>query len=108
MAQLAIEVNGKPYIVGCEDGHEGRLRELAALIDAQVKQLSRDVGQLGETRLILMGALMLADELSESKARLAAAEAESSSLREERERAESAVASAVESAAQQIEALASD
>ena len=70
MAQLSIDINGRPYTVGCEDGQEAHLRELAKLFDAQVRQVSQDVGQLGETRLFLMGALLLADELSDIKGRL--------------------------------------
>ena len=58
MSQVTIEVNGRPYVVGCEDGQERRLTELAAQLDAQVRQVAMDVGPLGETRLILMGALV--------------------------------------------------
>ena len=75
MAQVTIHINGKPYAIGCEDGQERHLAELAALFDHQVRQVSQDVGQLGETRLFLMGALLLADELAETRARLQAAQA---------------------------------
>jgi len=106
LAQLTIFVNQKPYIVGCEDGQEQRLTELAGVIDSQVKLVSRDVGQVGDTRLILMGALMTADELTEARARLAAAEGSVSQLRAELDRTQSQVAAALEAAAQRIEALA--
>ena len=36
MAQVIVEVHGKPYGVGCEDGQESHVRALAALIDAKV------------------------------------------------------------------------
>ncbi len=108
MAQLTIEVNGKPYVVGCEDGQEGRLTELAGLIDTQVRHVSRDVGQLGDTRLILMGALMIADELSDARVRLAAAEGDMSRVRAELDRTESEVAAALESAALRIEEIAAE
>jgi cell division protein ZapA len=50
MAQVTIQVNGRPYMVGCEDGQEPHLTEhLARLFDRQVRQVSQDVGQLGET-----------------------------------------------------------
>ena len=65
MAQVTIEVNGHPYVVGCEDGQEPHLRELAKLFDVQVRQVSSDVGQLGETRLFLMASLLMADDLYE-------------------------------------------
>ena len=54
MAQVTLSVNGRPYVVGCEDGQEAHLTELAKLFDTQVRQVSQDVGQLGETRLFLM------------------------------------------------------
>ena len=76
MAQLNIEVNGRPYAVGCEDGQEAHLQELGRLFDHQVRQVSQDMGQLGDTRLFLMGALLLADELAETKARMAQVQAD--------------------------------
>jgi len=80
MAQISVEVNGRPYAVGCEDGQEPHLMELAKLFDHQVRQVSQDMGQLGDTRLFLMGALLLADELSDARARLAQSQAEVSRL----------------------------
>ena len=75
MAQLTIQVNGRPYTVGCEDGQEAHLLEIARLFDRQVRQVSQDVGQLGETRLFLMGALLLADEVHDLKVELSQARA---------------------------------
>jgi cell division protein ZapA len=106
MAQLTIEVNGRPYLVGCEDGQEGHLRELAKLFDSQVQQLSDSVGNLGETRLFLMGALMMADELADSRARLAHLQGEASRLRNELQTVETRASNALDAAAQRIEALA--
>ena len=70
MAQISVEVNGRPYAVGCEDGQEPHLMELAKMFDHQVRQVSQDMGQLGDTRLFLMGALLLADELADARSRL--------------------------------------
>ena len=55
MSQVTIEVNGRPYTVGCEDGQEQHLVELAKHFDRHVRQVSQEVGQLGEARLFLMG-----------------------------------------------------
>jgi cell division protein ZapA len=106
MAQLTIEVNGRPYLVGCEDGQESHLRELAKLFDSQVQQLSGTVGQLGETRLFLMGALMMADELADSRARLAHLQGETMRLTAELQTVETRASTALDAAAQRIEALA--
>lgn len=105
MAQVTIEVNGRPYIVGCEDGQENHLVELAGLFDRQVRQVGVSVGQLGETRLFLMGALLLADELADTRARLAMAEAELTRVQSEAIRLETRAANALDAAARRIEAL---
>ncbi|MFI4974423.1 MAG: cell division protein ZapA [Caulobacterales bacterium] len=106
MAQVSIEVNGRPYVVGCEDGQERRLMELAAALDAQVRAVARDVGQLGETRLMLMGGLVMADELAEVRAQLEAVRGELLESQSSASRAELKAIAALESAAQKIEGLA--
>ena len=106
MAQINIEVNGRPYLVGCEDGQEASLRELAALFDANVRQVSGQIGQLGETRLLLMGALLMADELADAKTRLARLQAELNHARQLSEHLEARAAKAVDATAARIEALA--
>ena len=106
MAQVTIHINGKPYAIGCEDGQERHLAELAALFDHQVRQVSQDVGQLGETRLFLMGALLLADELADAKGRLAGLQAEVGRLQADRAKLETKAVSALENAAKKIEKLA--
>jgi cell division protein ZapA len=108
MAQINIEVNGRPYAVGCEDGQEAHLIELARLFDHQVRQVGQDMGQLGDTRLFLMAALLLADELSDARARLAQAQAELSRLQSERARVENRAVQALEAAAKRIEKLATE
>lgn len=107
MAQLAIEINGRPYTVGCEDGQEARLLEIAKLFDNYVRQVGQDVGQLGETRLFLMGALLLADELSDIKLRFAGVQAELASVSADQAQVEQRAVQALESAAAKIEGLAS-
>lgn len=106
MAQINVEVNGRPYAVGCEDGQEPHLQELAKMFDQQVRQISQDMGQLGDTRLFLMGALLLADELFDAKSRLAALQVETSRLQADRARIESRAVGALETAASRIEKLA--
>jgi cell division protein ZapA len=106
MAQINVDVNGRPYAVGCEDGQEAHLVELAKIFDKQVRQISRDMGQLGDTRLFLMGALLLADELYDAKSRLAALQTEVGRLQADRGRIESRAVGALDAAASRIERLA--
>jgi cell division protein ZapA len=106
MAQINVDVNGRPYAVGCEDGQEAHLQELAKLFDRQVRQVSQDMGQLGDARLFLMGALLLADELYDARNRLAAMQMELNRLQADRARLESKAVAALENAAGKIEKLA--
>ncbi|MBV9750159.1 MAG: cell division protein ZapA [Acetobacteraceae bacterium] len=106
MAEVTVLVNGRPYTVGCEDGQEGHLRELAAVLDENVRQVAGAVGPLGETRLFLMGALMMADELSDLRARLAETESELARRQAAKARDEMRAVTAIEAAAKKIEALA--
>lgn len=106
MAQVTLSVNGRPYVVGCEDGQEAHLTELARLFDEQVQQVSKDVGQLGETRLFLMAALLLADELSDLRGRLAGLQADHARLQSEAGTVEGRAVAALEAAARRIEKLA--
>src|SRR3982750_339933 len=106
MAQIQVEVNGRPYAVGCEDGQEPHLMELAKLFDHQVRQVSQDMGQLGDTRLFLMGALLLADELYDIRGRLANLQTEVARLQADRTRVETRAVNALEGAALRIEKLA--
>jgi cell division protein ZapA len=106
MAQINVEVNGRPYAVGCEDGQEQHLQELAKMFDRQVRDVSQDMGQLGDTRLFLMGALLLADELADAKGRLAGLQAEVGRLQADRAKLETKAVAALENAAKKIEKLA--
>lgn len=67
MATVTVEVNGRPYAVGCADGQEDRVRMLAGQFDAHVRDVAAQVGHVGDIRLFLMAALLLADELYEAR-----------------------------------------
>lgn len=67
MATVTVEINGRPYAVGCADGQEDRVRILGKQFDTSVRQVAGDVGHVGDVRLFLMAALMLADELHEAR-----------------------------------------
>ena len=106
MAQLTIEINSRSYVVGCEDGQEQRLLDLAATVDAQVRQVAADVGALGETRLMLMGALVMADDIVELRREVENLRGELTGAQAARGRAELAAVAALDSAAARIEKLA--
>jgi len=106
MAEVTVRVNGRAYPVGCEDGQEQHVLSLAEIFDKHVSQVASDVGQLGDTRLFLLGALLLADELAETRGQLAAASADLAQVNADYLRTESRAVAAIETAAKKIEALA--
>lgn len=67
MGQLTLRVNDKSYTLACRDGEEAQLVALAAYVDDKIHELVAQVGQVGETRLMLMAALLIADEMNEVK-----------------------------------------
>ena len=70
MGQVAVTINGRSYEVACDDGQEDHLVRLASYIDKKMAELVTSVGQIGDTRLLVMSALLLADELSEAYSEL--------------------------------------
>ncbi|TNE62472.1 MAG: cell division protein ZapA [Alphaproteobacteria bacterium] len=66
MAQINVSVNGKNYPLACAAGEEERLRKLAAYVDAKASDLSGKLGHVAESRLLLMAAVLIADELHDA------------------------------------------
>jgi cell division protein ZapA len=67
MAEVTVRVNGYVYTVGCEDGQEAHLQAMAGEVDARIASIKAVGAQSGESRLLLLAALLLADELSDIK-----------------------------------------
>ncbi len=67
MPQISVTINGRAYPVACDEGEEDRIHALAQMIDGKVNNFARQVGQAGEARLLVLAALVLADELAEAK-----------------------------------------
>ena len=74
MAEVSLSINDRQYTVGCDDGQEAHIRTLAAHIDEHVRDLAASIGQVGEPRLLVMASLLVADELADAYARIAALE----------------------------------
>jgi cell division protein ZapA len=113
MAEVSVTINGRVYRMACDPGQEDHLARLGRELDQRISQLRDSFGEIGDTRLAVMAAIMVADELAELKRRLRASDQEIQSLKDARERvaqrnedAEHAVAEVLESVAERIERLA--
>ncbi len=84
MSKVSVMLNGREFTIGCEDGQEAYLKELAQTLDRRVSTIASQVGQIGDLRLLLMAALMLVDEQKDAERRVEALESHVDHLRRER------------------------
>jgi cell division protein ZapA len=112
MPQVSVTINGRQFRMTCEDGEETHLLRLAEDLDQRITRLRARFGEIGDTRLTVMAALTLADELTETKERLARMEPELAKLQEanvasaERAQAtQTAIVAALNAAAERIEGI---
>ncbi|MCF6221464.1 MAG: cell division protein ZapA [Robiginitomaculum sp.] len=108
MAKVNLEINGRKYALGCDDGEEDRLQRLGEKLDARVRTLADQFGQIGDVRLLVMAGITMTDEMEELRENMeGAAESATAELRRE---TEDALASAqkLEASAQKTEVSAAD
>ena len=104
MAQVDITINGRTYQIACDDGQEEHLTQLGEYVDKRVKERVGAVGQVGDSRLLVMVSLMIADELAETYADLKKASANGGSS-VNAEELEAKLAGVIDAAAAKIEAV---
>ena len=83
MAQVNVKIGGRLYRMACADGEEEHLAALAARVDAKIDELRGSFGEIGDTRITVMAALTVVDQLGEAERRIAALEGENDRLRGE-------------------------
>jgi cell division protein ZapA len=88
MAVAIVTIAGRSYRLGCDEGQEKRLEELAASVDGKIAAMRNSVGEIGDQRLIVMAAIEIADEAADARTKIEALEAEVASLREKIEAGE--------------------
>lgn len=66
MPQVKVTVNGREHLIGCGDGEEDRVRELAAYVDKRAAELVEGGARVPDGRLMLMTALVIADDLAQA------------------------------------------
>lgn len=72
MAQITITINSREYAVACDNGQEAYTMSLARMLDEKARMLTAGGGHINENMLLAMVGLLMADELSETKKKLAA------------------------------------
>jgi cell division protein ZapA len=112
MAQVNVTINGRQFRMACEDGQEGHLLELARDLDLRISGLRGKFGEIGDTRLTVMAALTVADELTEAGHRVKRLEEELAALQDARvmtsdrnKAVQASIAAALGAAAERIESI---
>ncbi|HWX71492.1 MAG TPA: cell division protein ZapA [Xanthobacteraceae bacterium] len=110
MSQVNVTINGRQFRMACEDGQEDHVTDLARDLDARIEGLRAKFGEIGDTRLTVMAALTVADELAGMGLRVKRLEQELAALQDARvsaadrsKTAQAAVAAALAAAAERVE-----
>lgn len=112
MAAITATINGRQFRLACEDGEEEHLQALAYSLEQRVNELHGKFGEIGDTRLTVMAALTIADDLAEANKRIRRLEEELTALQDARvlsadraREASAAVVTAFNSAAERLEGI---
>ena len=70
MANVNIKFNGKEFLLSCEDGQEEHLEELALYLNEKFSNLKNSLGNIGESKLLLITSISVLDEYYETKKKL--------------------------------------
>jgi len=62
MANVNIKFNNKDYLLSCDDGQEENLKELASHLDLKYSELKKNLGNIGENKLLLISAIQMTDD----------------------------------------------
>jgi cell division protein ZapA len=110
MSQVSVTINGRQFRMACEDGQEGHLMNLARELENRISELRNKFGEIGDTRLTVMAAITVADELAEAGQRIKRLEEELAALQNaqvaisDRNKAtQAAIAVALSKAAERVE-----
>ncbi|MDC1159615.1 cell division protein ZapA [Candidatus Pelagibacter sp.] len=70
MANVNIKFNGKEFLLSCDDGQEEHLEELLSHINQKFNDLKKDLGNIGENKLLLITSVKIMDEYFETKKKI--------------------------------------
>jgi|SRR5689334_13668045 len=83
MPHVPVRINNRQYELACAEGEEERLLALAADLDDCVLELRRQIAGAPEIKLLVLGALMMADKAREAEGRIQQAEMDATRARSE-------------------------
>ena len=70
MANVNIKFNGKEFLLSCEDGQEEHLEEFGFIFKRKFSNLKKSLGNIGESKLLLITSISVLDEYYETKKKI--------------------------------------
>ena len=70
MANVNIKFNNKDYLLSCDDGQEESLKKLTTFLDSKYLELKKNLGNIGENKLLLITSIQVIDEYFDLKKRV--------------------------------------
>ena len=62
MANVNVKFNNKDYLLSCDDGQEENLKKLASNLDLKYLSLKKNLGNIGESKLLLITSIQMLDD----------------------------------------------
>jgi len=63
MVNVTVKFNNRDYILSCEDGQEQELEKLSLHLNEKFEKLKSDLGNIGESKLLLLSSIQVIDEM---------------------------------------------
>ena len=63
MVNVTVKFNNRDYILSCEDGQEQELEKLSLHLNEKFEKLKNDLGNIGESKLLLISSIQVIDEM---------------------------------------------
>lgn len=102
MGQVTVTINERAYTVACDDGQEDHILQLGRTLDEKAQGITRKIGTVSDGLLLVMTALLVADELTDTKQELERLRADA----EIREKTEIEVVEKLENVSERISTVA--
>jgi cell division protein ZapA len=108
MAEVTVTIAGRNYRMACDDGQEEHLLRLGDLVDQKIADMRASFGEIGDMRLTVMAAIVIADDLSEARNQAGTLRNADENALAAAERDAASAADSVNHLAERLEVLAAD
>jgi cell division protein ZapA len=109
---VTVTINGRSFRMACDEGQQDHLLSLAKIVDEKIAIFKQSYGDIGESRLAVMAAILLADEQNEAVKQVKILQRENAALKDSRavltsqiDGLEANIAATLETASDEVERI---